>query len=75
MEYSQDTLQAIAASDTAALVGVLNKYPLAQVKTIVSAVNGLQNAMITCNNTEIFYDLLHVIKLENKQVIIKNLLD
>ena len=75
MEYSQDTVQSIAASDTAAIVGILNKYPLEQVKTIVSAVNGLQNAMETCPKTEIFYDLLHVIKLDNNQVIIENLLD
>ena len=75
MEYSQDTIEAIAASDAAAMVGVLNKYPLEQVKTIVSAVNGLQNVMTTCNNTEVFYDLLHVIKLDNNQVIIENLLD
>ena len=75
MEYSQETIEAIAASDTATIVGVLNRYPLEQVKTIVSAVNGLQNVMLTCPKTEIFYDLLHVIKLENKQIIIENLLD
>lgn len=75
MEYSQDTLQAIAASDIAAIVGVLNKYPLSQVKTIVSALNGLQNVMALCPKTEISYDLLHVIRLKDNQVIIENLLD